>query len=69
MHKCFNIFIILFYMFRGLLCSSSGGQIVLVQHMVSGIVTLFRWLFGAQVNLCTEQTPKESDDTRYQMLQ
>ena len=33
----FNTFIILRYMFRTLLCSSSGGQIVLVQHLVSSL--------------------------------
>ena len=33
----FNTFIIFFYMFRALLCSSSGGQIVLVQHLVSSL--------------------------------
>ena len=31
----FNTFITLLYMFRALLCSSSGGQIALVQHLVS----------------------------------
>ena len=31
----FNIRIIFFYMFRAPLCSSSGGQIVLVQHLAS----------------------------------
>jgi len=30
----------------------------------SGIVTLFRWLFNTHVNLYTEQSPKQSDDTR-----
>ena len=33
----FNTFIILLYMFRALLCSFSGGQIVLVQHLVSSL--------------------------------
>jgi len=33
----FNKFIIFLYMFRALLCSSSGGQIVLVQHLVSSL--------------------------------
>jgi len=32
-----NTFIIFLYMFRALLCSSSGGQIVLVQHLVSSL--------------------------------
>jgi len=30
----FNTFTMFLYMFRALLCSSSGGQIVLVQHLV-----------------------------------
>ena len=33
----FNTFITFLYMFRALLCSPSGGQIVLVQHMVSSL--------------------------------
>ena len=33
----FNTFIIFLYTFRPLLCSSSGGQIVLVQHLVSSL--------------------------------
>jgi len=33
----FNTFIIFLYMFRALVCSSSGGQIVLVQHLVSSL--------------------------------
>ena len=52
-----------------LLCSPSGGQIVLVQHLVSSLslgdcsVHKLRkdWSF---LNLCTEQSPKESDDIR-----
>ena len=37
--------------------------------IASGIVTLFRWLFSTQVttgpsrNLCTERSPKKSDNT------
>ena len=31
----FNTFIVAFYMFRALLYSSSGGQIVLVKHLES----------------------------------
>jgi len=39
MHKffIFNTFITFVYMFRALLCSSSGGEIVLVQHLVSSL--------------------------------
>jgi len=33
----FNTFTILLYMFGALLCSSSRGQIVLVQHLVSSL--------------------------------
>jgi len=33
----FKTFTIFLYMFRALLCSSSGDQIVLVQHLVSSL--------------------------------
>ena len=62
-----NIFITFLYMFRAPLCSSSRGQIVLVQHLVSalslGECSVHR-LSKDFLNLCTEQSPKESDDTR-----
>ena len=36
MHKLFyKIFIIIFYMFLALLCTSSGGQNCVIQHLVS----------------------------------
>jgi len=37
--QIFNIFITLLYMymFRAISCSSSGGQIVLIQHLVSSL--------------------------------
>jgi len=54
-------------MFRTPLCSSSGGQIVLVQHLVLslclGYCSVHR-LRRTSLNLCTEQSPKESDDIR-----
>jgi len=54
-------------MFRALFCSSSGGQIVLVQHLVSshslGDCSVLR-LGESPRNLCTEQSPKDRDDTR-----
>jgi len=39
MHKFFILihFTIFLYMFRALLCSSSGGKIVLLQHLVSSL--------------------------------
>src|SRR5215475_194740 len=37
MHKIFNILITNLYMFRAISCSSSGGQIVLIQHLVSSL--------------------------------
>ena len=46
LHKFFFTFITPLYMFRALLCSYSGGQIVVVQHLVS---SLCRWSSGAQV--------------------
>jgi len=57
----FNTFIILHYMFRALMCSSSGGQIVLVQHLVSslslGDSSIHRLREDESCrNLCTEQS-------------
>ena len=45
MHKFlfYNRFIIFLYMFRALLCSSSGGQNWIIQHLV---ITLCRRLSG-----------------------
>jgi len=39
MHKFFNTFfaILYMYMFRAISCSSSGGQILLIQHLVSSL--------------------------------
>ena len=50
----FNTLITSLYMFQALLCSSSGGHIVWFQHLV----------LPDLLNLCTEQSPKESDETR-----
>jgi len=63
----FNTFIILLYMFRALLCSSSGGQIVSVQHLVPSLSLGDRSVNRLREdsrNLCTEQSPTESDDIR-----
>jgi len=53
-------------MFRAPLCSSSGGQIVLVQHVVPshsvGDCSVHR-LRESYRNLCTEQSPTECDGT------
>jgi hypothetical protein len=47
------------YMFRAISCSSSGGKIVLIQHLVSsGSVS------DRPVNLCTGRSLTDSDDTR-----
>ena len=35
--QLFNMFIRILYMFRAISCSSSGGQIVLIQHLVSSL--------------------------------
>ena len=54
-------------MFRALLCSSSGGKIVLVQHLASsfslGDCSDHRLQEDSR-NLYTDQSPKECDDTR-----
>jgi len=64
MHYLFynNIYyIIILDMFRAISCSSSGGQIVLLQHLVSSPVES-----GLQSALksCTEWLLTEIDDTR-----
>jgi len=65
----FNTFITFLYMFRALLCSSLGGEIVLVQPLVSslslGDCSVHRLRKDKSLlNLCTEQSSKESGDTR-----
>jgi hypothetical protein len=35
--QIFNTFITILYIFRAISCSSSGGQIVLIQHLVSSL--------------------------------
>jgi len=37
MHNFLNTFITILYMFRAISCSSSGGKIVLIQHLVSSV--------------------------------
>ena len=49
----YNTFITVLYMFRATSCSSSGGQIVLIQHLVSSLYVM----------LCTGRPLTESDDT------
>ena len=50
--QIFNTFITILYMymFRAISCSSSGGQIVLIQHLVSSLSVSDR-----PVHLCIEQ--------------
>ena len=63
-----NTFITFLYLFRALLRSSSGGQIVLIQCLVSSLslvdCSVHRLREESSLNLCTEQSPKERDDTR-----
>jgi len=55
-------------MFRALTCPSSGGQIVLSQHLVSSLsvngCTLCRMRADSALNRHTVQPFTESDDTR-----
>ena len=71
----YNTFIKILYIFRALLCSSSGSLRRNCIYAASGIVTLCRWLSCAPakkeffqkeffLNRCTGQSPAESDDTR-----
>ena len=40
----YNTFITVLYIFRATSCSSSGGQIVLIQHLVSSETAVAQWL-------------------------
>ena len=55
----YDTFITVLYMFRTTSCSSSGGQIILIQHLVSSLS-----VSGRVVNRCTGPPLTESDDTR-----
>jgi hypothetical protein len=60
--QIFNTFITILYMymFRAISCSSSEGQIVLIQHLVSSLSVSDR-----PVHLCTGRSLTETDDTRW----
>ena len=49
----FYTFSIFQYMFRALLCSSSGGQIVLVQHLVSSLKVTVQYTGYERIPLVT----------------
>jgi len=54
-------------MFRAISCSSSGGQIVLTQHLVSSLSVNDRPVHSLRensLNLCTGRSLTESDDNR-----
>jgi hypothetical protein len=55
-------------MFRAISFSSSGGQIVLLQHLVSSLSVSDRPMHRFEkeliLNLCTGRSLTESDDTR-----
>jgi len=54
-------------MFRALLCSSSGGSIVYVQHLVPSLSVSGRalhWLREFSLNQCNVQPLTDSDGTR-----
>jgi len=61
MHKFFNTFITILYMymFRAISCSSSGGQIVLIQRLVSSLSASDRSVH--RCNLCTERSLAEGE--------
>ena len=45
-HKLYYMFIAFLYMFRAILCPSSGENTVPMRHLV--LVTVYRWLSGMQ---------------------
>ena len=51
-------------MFRAISCSSSGGQIVLIQYLVSSLSVSDRLIHRLRKNLSTGQSLTDSDDTR-----
>jgi len=55
----FYNFIIFLYMFRALLCSSSGGQSCIIEHLVSS-----HTVSGRPIHLCSGRPPTECDDAR-----
>ena len=59
--KIFNTFITILYMymFRAISSSSSGGQILFIQHLVSSLS-----VSDHPVHSCTARSLTESDDTR-----
>jgi hypothetical protein len=63
----YNKFITVLYMFRATSCSSSGGQIVLIQHLVLSLSVGDRPVHRLRqnsLNLCTGRSPTDSDETR-----
>jgi uncharacterized membrane protein YobD (UPF0266 family) len=64
------ITILYMYMFPAIYCTSSGGQIVLTQHLVSSLLVNDRLVHRLRkkreffLNLCTGRSLIESDDTR-----
>jgi len=57
----YYISFIFLYMFRGILCSSSGGSIVYTQHLVLYMSLFLRDLSVHGHRLCTERSHKKSD--------
>jgi hypothetical protein len=59
-------YIIILDVFRAIPCSSSGGQIVLLQHLVSSLYSVHRLRADSEesaLNRCTEYLLTESADT------
>ena len=65
-----NTFITFLYMFRALLCSSSGGHVVLLQPLISSLslgdfsTQVKRGILCIPLLTCVLKSPKESDDIR-----
>jgi hypothetical protein len=59
-----NTYITILYMFRTISCSSSGGQILLIQHLLSSLSVSERPVHRFFLNLCTGRSLTESVDTR-----
>jgi len=67
-HLFYNTFITVLYIFRTTSCSSSGSQIISIQHLVSSLSVSDRPVHRLReklfLNLCTGPPRTESEDTR-----
>jgi len=68
MHKyLYSYNITILYMFRALLCSSSGGSVVYVQHLVSSLYVSGRTLHWLRENSIYNELPEDEHNNARNM--